>query len=164
MVIALPDHPLDLRKEQAEDLAMISDSRQRKQLSIHAHAEKSIVVDVREFRSSLPSILYSSQYYSHLFPRTLVVGDYVLSPEICVERKGISDLFQSFASGRLYNQCEAMVKYYKYPCVLIEFQPDKSFCLVAPADIPSEIRTHSITSNLVLLTQSFPSLKLLWSR
>ena len=34
----------------------------------------------------------------------LQVGDFILSPEICVERKGVSDLFQSLASGRLYHQ------------------------------------------------------------
>ena len=30
------------------------------------------------------------------------VGDYILSPEICVERKSISDLISSLSSGRLY--------------------------------------------------------------
>ena len=45
------------------------------------------------------------------------------------ERKGISDLFQSFASGRLYNQAESMGKHYLHPCLLIEFHPDKSFNL-----------------------------------
>jgi hypothetical protein len=65
-----------------------------------------------------------------VIPRTLTVGDYVLAPEICVERKGISDLFQSFASGRLYNQVESMSRHYKYPCLLIEFSQDKAFCLV----------------------------------
>jgi hypothetical protein len=65
-----------------------------------------------------------------VIPRTLTVGDYVLAPEICIERKGISDLFQSFASGRLYNQVESMSRHYKYPCLLIEFSQDKAFCLV----------------------------------
>jgi len=37
-------------------------------------------------------------------PVTLEVGDYILSPEICVERKSISDLIGSLNSGRLYNQ------------------------------------------------------------
>ena len=37
-------------------------------------------------------------------PLTLEVGDYVLSPEICCERKSISDLKGSLASGRLYHQ------------------------------------------------------------
>lgn len=37
-------------------------------------------------------------------PLTLEVGDYVLSPDICCERKSISDLKGSLASGRLYHQ------------------------------------------------------------
>lgn len=89
---------------------------------------KKVVVDVREFRSTLPSMLHASRLT--IVPRTLQVGDYVLSPEICVERKGISDLFQSFGSGRLYNQADSMGKNYKYPCLLIEFNPDKPFSLV----------------------------------
>jgi DNA excision repair protein ERCC-4 len=46
----------------------------------------------------------------HIVPATITVGDYILSPDICVERKGISDLFQSFASGRLYTQVEHMIR------------------------------------------------------
>lgn len=40
-------------------------------------------------------------------PRCLCVpqvGDYVLSPDIVVERKALPDLFASLGSGRLYNQ------------------------------------------------------------
>jgi DNA excision repair protein ERCC-4 len=65
-------------------------------------AKPIVVVDIREFRSALPSLLHAAGY--RIIPRTLTVGDYVLAAEIVVERKGISDLFQSFASGRLYNQ------------------------------------------------------------
>jgi DNA excision repair protein ERCC-4 len=36
-----------------------------------------------------------------VIPCTLQVGDYILSPDMCVERKSISDLVQSFSSGRL---------------------------------------------------------------
>lgn len=39
-----------------------------------------------------------------MVPLTLEVGDYVLSPDICCERKSISDLKGSLASGRLYHQ------------------------------------------------------------
>jgi DNA excision repair protein ERCC-4 len=41
-----------------------------------------VVIDVREFRSSLPSLLHASGF--ELVPRTLQVGDYVLTPEICI--------------------------------------------------------------------------------
>ena len=64
-----------------------------------------------------------------VMPCMLTVGDYVLTPDICVERKSISDLVDSLASGRLYNQCEAMLQYYKQPMVLIEFDMNKSFSL-----------------------------------
>ena len=37
-------------------------------------------------------------------PLTLEVGDYVLSPDVCVERKSITDLRGSLQSGRLYTQ------------------------------------------------------------
>lgn len=110
MVISLPDHPLDVLQEaQADKLLLSVDTRtvHRGNSSSNSNnnnkGPRGIVVDVREFRSTLPSMLYASGRFS-VVPRTITVGDYVLSPEICVERKGISDLFQSFASGRLYNQ------------------------------------------------------------
>lgn len=75
--------------------------------------------------SSLPNVLH--QKGMKIIPVTLEVGDYVLSPLICVERKSIGDLYQSFANGRLYHQVETMIRYYKIPVLLIEFSQDKSF-------------------------------------
>jgi DNA excision repair protein ERCC-4 len=103
---------------------------------------RDIAVDVREFRSALPSILH--QGGMRLAPVTLTVGDFVLSSIHCVERKSISDLFGSFSNGRLYTQVEAMCKYYKCPCLLIEFDPQKSFSLQNANELGSEIRTESI--------------------
>lgn len=100
---------------------------------------------MREFRSSLPSILHASGL--QLIPATLTVADYVLTPDICVERKSIPDLVSSFNSGRLcmrfytevdnlliiephrYTQCELMSVHYKHPLLLIEFEEHKSFSL-----------------------------------
>jgi DNA excision repair protein ERCC-4 len=58
-----------------------------------------VIVDVREFRSSLPSVLDARNF--KIIPCTLNVGDYILSPTMCVERKSIPDLISSFTSGRL---------------------------------------------------------------
>jgi hypothetical protein len=58
-----------------------------------------IIADVREFRGALPPTLLLRG--TRLRPVTLAVGDFVLSPEMCVERKSVADLFGSFASGRL---------------------------------------------------------------
>jgi len=120
------------------------------------------VIDVREFRCPLPSLLHSSGML--IVPRTLTVGDYILASDICVERKGISDLFQSFASGRLYNQAESMGKHYKFPCLLIEFALEKSFSLQMQSEIPNDIVESNITSRLAILSLSFPNLRILWSR
>jgi DNA excision repair protein ERCC-4 len=129
LVVSLPYHgpcdAIDSIETNAQDSRVKS---RNALLSLHP---RKVVVDVREFRSSLPSALHSHNF--QLIPRTITVGDYVIASEICVERKGISDLFQSFASGRLYNQAESMSKYYKYPCLLIEFSADKSFSLTVGA-------------------------------
>lgn len=58
-----------------------------------------VIVDMREFRSTLPSLLHAAKMV--VIPATLTVGDYILTPDICVERKSVPDLVQSFNSGRL---------------------------------------------------------------
>jgi DNA excision repair protein ERCC-4 len=86
-----------------------------------------VIVDMREFRSELPSILHKRGFL--IEPVTLEVGDYVLTPTICVERKSINDLIESLSNGRLYNQANAMQRAYKTPVLLIEFDEKKPFLL-----------------------------------
>ncbi|CAL9110957.1 unnamed protein product [Musa textilis] len=121
-----------------------------------------VIVDMREFMSSLPNVLHLKDM--HVIPVTLEVGDYVLSPQICVERKSIADLFQSFASGRLYHQVETMSRYYRMPVLLIEFSQDKSFSFQSASDIGDDVSPTSIISKLSLLVLHFPRLRLVWSR
>lgn len=123
---------------------------------------RDIAVDVREFRAALPSILH--QGGMRIAPAQLSVGDYILSNVHCVERKSISDLYQSINSDRLHDQVQAMSKYYKCPCLLIEFDPDKNFSLQTTSELGGEIRNDSISTKLTLLTMVFPKLRLLWSR
>ncbi|KDN53411.1 hypothetical protein K437DRAFT_265777 [Tilletiaria anomala UBC 951] len=129
-----------------------------------------IIVDMREFRSSLPSMLHAAGI--DVVPCTLQVGDYILTPDICVERKSLTDLAQSFSSGRLYTQCELMSIHYKHPMLLIEFDQDKSFSLRSVNDAQGKARTFKesanrseldIQSKLVLLTTTFPRLRIVWS-
>ncbi|KAH7904295.1 restriction endonuclease type II-like protein [Hygrophoropsis aurantiaca] len=65
-----------------------------------------VITDLREFRSALPLLIHAAGL--RVRPATLTVGDYILTPEICVERKSVLDLIASFNSGRLYTQCELM--------------------------------------------------------
>ena len=126
-----------------------------------------IVVDVREFRSSLPSLIHGRS--NIVVPCTLTVGDYVLTPDICIERKSIKDLVSSFKSGRLFNQAETMLQHYKYPMLLIEFDQNKSFTLdtfgtdhaLAPLKNPDN--SSDLQSKIAVLTLAFPRLKIIWS-
>lgn len=125
-----------------------------------------VVVDVREFRSSLPSLLHGRSMV--VVPCMLTVGDYILTPNICIERKSVRDLISSFKNGRLFNQVETMLQHYKFPMLLIEFDQNKSFTLdpfadhsstnLSPAANPSDLQ-----SKIVLLTLAFPRLKVIWS-
>lgn len=120
-----------------------------------------VIVDMREFRSELPAILYTRGI--KIEPVTLVVGDYILTPEICVERKSISDLIGSLLSGRLYNQAVAMTRHYAKPMLLIEFDQNKPFCFQGNYYVSRDLKNSGITMKLQLLTLHFPKLKLIWS-
>lgn len=60
-----------------------------------------IAIDSREFSCLTPIYLYEKGFW--LVPLVLTVGDYILTDEICVERKSVvtGDLYESFKSGRL---------------------------------------------------------------
>ncbi|KAI1103671.1 DNA repair protein [Jackrogersella minutella] len=127
-----------------------------------------VVVDVREFRSSLPSLLHGRNMI--IVPCMLTVGDYILSPNICVERKSISDLIGSFKDGRLFTQAETMFQHYKNPMLLIEFDQNKSFTLEPFADLSGNLKSvnpnevpSDLQSKIVLLTLAFPRLRVIWS-
>ncbi|CAL9698808.1 unnamed protein product [Knipowitschia caucasica] len=119
-----------------------------------------VIVDMREFRSELPSLLHRRGL--DIEPVTLEVGDYILTPDVCVERKSVSDLIGSLQSGRLYTQCLSMTRYYKKPVLLIEFDPAKPFSLMSRSDFRNEISSNDVSSKLTLLTLHFPRLRILW--
>jgi DNA excision repair protein ERCC-4 len=58
-----------------------------------------ILVDIREMGATLPSLIDDAGI--KVVPLTLTVGDYILSPKMCVERKALPDLESSLANGRL---------------------------------------------------------------
>jgi DNA excision repair protein ERCC-4 len=153
-------------------------------------APPTVVVDVREFRSALPSLLHGRSMV--VVPCQLTVGDYVLTPDICVERKSVRDLISSLKNGRLYNQAETMLQHYKTPMLLIEFDQNKSFTFdaftsastpgtsffsdyvfsssgnpavapVANSSLVNPTAPKSAQHLLVLLTLAFPRLKIIWS-
>lgn len=140
--------------------------------------EFKVVVDVREFNATLPNLLYRAGF--KLVPCMLTVGDYILTPKICIERKSISDLVSSFNSGRLVDQCEQMFRNYELPTLLIEFSEDNSFSLEPfgyskktnpnakndnknETGEPVKLKQEAIQEKIVTLLIKFPKLKIIWS-
>ncbi|CAF2490696.1 unnamed protein product [Rotaria sp. Silwood2] len=121
-----------------------------------------VIVDMREFRSELPSLIWKRGI--DIEPVTLEVGDYILTPEICIERKSVSDLVGSLNNGRLYQQALQMTRFYKKAMLLIEFDQKQAFHLANKQryNSSSEFSSHDITSKLALLTMHFPKLRILW--
>jgi DNA excision repair protein ERCC-4 len=113
----------------------------------------------------LPSLLYAN--HMNLRPCTLEVGDYILTPNICIERKSLPDLIQSFKSGRLYVQAEAMCLHYRTPVLLIEFSQLRAFDAglhgVGGVGSGGPNDLNDVGSKLTLLTLTFPKLRIIWS-
>jgi DNA excision repair protein ERCC-4 len=125
-----------------------------------------IVADMREFRSPLTGLLHARNM--DVVPAQLTVGDYILTPNICIERKSIPDLIGSFKSGRLYNQVETMLEHYASPMLLIEFGDTKNFTLEPFADLShsaaaAAMSSPDLQSKIVVLTLHFPRLRIIWS-
>jgi len=121
-----------------------------------------VIVDVREFRSRLPFSLYKRGM--EVVPVTLEVGDYILSPDIAVERKSIPDLKGGLATGRLHRQLQVLCRSYKRPILLIEFSKDGPFGLMSSSSMKNDISIQDTTSKIALLTLHFPSVRLIWSK
>lgn len=118
-----------------------------------------IIVDMRDFRSPLAFCLYRKGV--QIFPATLEIGDYILSPKICIERKSIGDLVSSLNSGRLLSQIQAMCITYERPILLLEFDTSKSsFHLQGNVSVLS---SSDVSGKLALLAKSFPKVKFIWS-
>lgn len=90
----------------------------------------------------------------------LQVGDYVLSPDIVVERKALTDLFASLGSGRLYNQVLHPTTHTVLPVLTVVLLanlpagPVASFaCVVIPLARPLSISTcEDVSARRLVLT------------
>lgn len=130
------------------------------------NVRRQVLVDMREFRSQLPACVHKMNI--ELEPVTLEIGDYIITPDTCLERKSIADLIGSLNSGRLYYQTQMMTRYYKRPLLLIEFEDSKSFNFKARywKSLQSNLKWSSRPNPLIqlaVLTIHFPLLRLIWS-
>ncbi|KAM0671250.1 ERCC4-type nuclease [Ordospora colligata] len=118
-----------------------------------------VVVDSRELRAELPFFLFRTKNVLHV--STLSIGDYLLSPSICIERKSIADFQSSLSSGRLYAQASMMCYRYAFPILLLEF--DGRPCLSDYYRYEQDTFRNSILCKFVLLLFNFGTLRVVWS-
>jgi len=77
-----------------------------------------VVVDERERASGVPDEL--SKMNVRVYFSKLAVGDYVVSPEVVVERKTIRDLLASIYDSRIFYQAAGLAGTYAKPYLLVE--------------------------------------------
>ncbi|MDD4251060.1 MAG: DEAD/DEAH box helicase [Candidatus ainarchaeum sp.] len=77
-----------------------------------------IFVDSREQASSVAKELFEKK--CKIIMKPLNIGDYVLSQDVCVERKTVEDFLNSMIDGRLFNQLIDLRENYPKPLVIIE--------------------------------------------
>ena len=151
--------------------------RQAQPGSFFSHCERriTIIIDEREFRSSLPFFLAKIGGVQ-VVPRTLFCGDYVLADDVVVERKSAPDLESSLTDGRLFSQLYTMIRSYSVGMILIEcgsstaFEDELQLERAASAKRPvskvsaSKILMDSrIIEKLCMITRFFPQIRFLWS-
>lgn len=77
-----------------------------------------VVVDEREKASGVPDEL--AKLNVRVYFSRLPVADYVLNPEIAVERKSVTDLVSSVYDSRLFDQAARISAAYAKPFLLVE--------------------------------------------
>ncbi|KAH3674558.1 hypothetical protein WICPIJ_009516 [Wickerhamomyces pijperi] len=138
-----------------------------------------ILVDIREFNATLPGLLTlyqpSNSAPVQIIPLQLSIADYVVSPEIAIERKTIPDLIQSLGSGRLMDQARRMSLYYTIPILLIEYDGKSSFSLTAfSSSRHTRVKYGSVSKfkeskdiigiqrDLANVVRAYPRLRVVW--
>jgi DNA excision repair protein ERCC-4 len=77
-----------------------------------------VVADEREKASGVPEEL--SKLNVRVYFSKLSVGDYVLNPELAIERKSVRDLVSSVYDSRLFYQAARLSAAYARPFLLVE--------------------------------------------
>ena len=85
-----------------------------------------IFVDSREQASTVNKELFTHEDVK-LIMKPLDIGDYILSKDVCVERKTIEDFLSSMIDGRLFSQIMNMKQAYAKPLILLEGNMEEIF-------------------------------------
>ncbi|MCE4605835.1 MAG: helix-hairpin-helix domain-containing protein [Desulfurococcales archaeon] len=80
-------------------------------------AKLRVYVDVREKGSTVASLLERKLLVVY---KRLDIGDYLVSNDVVIERKTVSDYIKSLYDGRLFDQASRMASSYSYPMIIVE--------------------------------------------
>lgn len=81
-----------------------------------------IVVDNRELKSGVAKTLFENNV--RIIPEQLEVGDYVLSEQICCERKSVRDFVDSMLDARIFTQAKDLLNNFEKPFIIVEGEED----------------------------------------
>lgn len=119
---------------------------------------------MREFRSSLPYQLFCKGV--KVIPMSIEIGDYVISRDVCIERKSLQDLINSLNNGRLFTQLQWISRHYSVPVILIELNSLTELLNNQGAQnsfTPIKSNPNDIYLKLILLVRHIPNIKFIWS-
>lgn len=150
-----------LIEERARLPLRLDDEDEAIDLEEHEEAarEYAVVVDVRELRSDLPFYLFKAQ--NRICMSTLAVGDYLVGPSTCIERKAVADFISSLATGRLYQQATMLCHKFSNPVLLLEF--DGRPCLSDHYSHNQDTFKNSVVARFMLFLASFSQIRVVWS-
>lgn len=97
-----------------------------------------IYADMREQRSGVVKALQAMENVEVVIGG-LPCGDYILSPEVAVERKSATDFVTSVMSGRVFEQVGRMKLDFLRPMVLIEGDPIRTRSAIDPKSVAGAI-------------------------
>ncbi len=115
------------------------------------YGDLTIIVDTRETNSS--AVAHLSGLGVGLRVQQLSIADYIVSDEVCVERKTVEDFTQSIFDGRLFEQALNMRRSYRKPILIVEGENIYS----------AGLNPESIRGALVSLAVDY-GIPILWSR
>ncbi|VDK82413.1 unnamed protein product [Onchocerca ochengi] len=150
-------------REKPERLILMKSTRDAGGRIDQNEGNPKVIIDMREFQSELPTVLYKRGI--DLIPATIEVGDYILSPNIAVERKALDDLTQSLHSGRVFKQIEQMLRHYKNVILLIEGNVKDDYKKVNGGPFQGELsrRCRETRSLFTILVRTYPNMNVIWT-
>lgn len=87
-----------------------------------------IIVDSREQASTVTKELFEKGKVK-IIMKPIETGDYILSRDVCVERKTVEDFVSSMIDGRLFVQIKNLRETYAKPLVILEGNQEELFTI-----------------------------------